>query len=297
MKHWFVGVIMVFAVHVFAAPGPNANNDSAVVNENGQVNIAVTANDVDPTGGNLTITIALPPTNGTATVNGTSVLYKPQLNFFGADSFSYAVCDTFNLCATAEVYVNVKGTNLAPLVTNDSYTFSDTSGNQVLPVLANDTDPANDTLYISSVIALDTTNTLGTLSVDSGRQTLTFAHNPSTCGTAVFDYIVCNLSKCDTGVVTINITCPDSIFLPQGFSPNGDGKNDLLVFRGLEYFSPSSLNVFNRYGTTVYVNTSYLNDWDGTDMDSHHALPDGTYFYVLKLPSGHTYNNYIIINR
>ena len=297
MKHWIVGVMMVFSVQVFATPGPIANNDSATVNENSQVNIAVTSNDVDPTGGTLSISIALPPTNGSVTINGPIALYKPQLNFFGADSFSYTVCDTFHLCSTAEVYVRVKGTNVLPVVGDDSYTFADTALIETLAVLSNDSDPAHDTLYISSVISRDSTNNVGSLSIDSGAQSVTFTHNPLTCGAAIFDYVVCNLAKCDTGVVTINITCPDSIFLPQGFSPNGDGKNDLLVFRGLEYFTPSSLNVFNRYGSTVYVNANYLNDWDGTDMDSHHALPDGTYFYVLKLPGGRTYNNYIVINR
>ena len=153
------------------------------------------------------------------------------------------------------------------------------------------------TLYVNAVINIDTTINLGALTIDSGTNFLVFAHNPLTCGSQVFEYVACNTDKCDTALITINITCPDSIFLPQGFSPNGDGKNDFLVFPGLEYFSPAMLQVFNRYGTSVYQSTNYLNTWDGRDADSNHPLPDGTYFYILTLPSGKTYNNFLVINR
>ena len=86
-------------------------------------------------------------------------------------------------------------------------------------------------------------------------------------------------------------------FLPEGFSPDGDGLNDKLVFTGLQYFAPAQLKVFNRYGTVVYESDDYANDWQGTSLDSGNALPDGTYFYVLRLADGKRYNSYLIINR
>jgi len=288
---------LIVCGQVLRASGPIAHNDSASVQENSHVNIAVTANDTDTNGGTLTISIITAPISGTATVNGQLVLYVPQTGFFGADSFKYEITDTNNLTATAEVYIKVRGDNLPPVVVNQSYTFADNVNYAVLPVLTGDTDPGNDTLYVAAIIDIDTTIDLGTFTIDSGAQSVTFNHTPLTCGTEVFDYVVCNIVKCDTGLITINITCPDSIFLPQGFSPNGDGINDLLVFPGLQYFSPATLNVFNRYGTPVYTNSNYLNTWDGTDIDSGHPLPDGTYFYVLTLASGKTYNNFVVINR
>ena len=297
MKHFFLSLVLVVMCQFLSASGPVAKNDSVTVHENSQINIAVTANDIDSSGGNLSVTISFPPINGSATANVNVVLYKPQQGFLGLDSFRYSVCDTFALCAAAEVYVLVQGSTLPPVVVNDSYTFADTVTTAVLAVLSNDTDPGHDTLYVASVFNIDSTSNLGWLVLDSASHQVVFIHNQFTCGTGVFQYLACNISKCDTGVVTVNVTCPDSIFLPQGFSPNGDGKNDLLVFRGLEYFTGATLNVFNRYGTSVFQSTDYLNNWDGTDGDSHHPLPDGTYFYVLKLPDGKTYNNYVIINR
>ncbi len=289
--------ILIVTGHFALAAGPVAKSDSATVLENFQVTIPVTANDSDASGGALGISIAFSPLYGTATVIGTNVLYKPIPGFFGVDSFNYRVCDTQNLCDNAEVYILVKGSNLPPVVNDDTYTFADTVSNAILNVLANDTDPANDTLYIGAVFATDSNFNAGTVTIDTGAHSLLFNHIPLTCGTAVFMYTACNVARCDTAQITINITCPDSIFLPQGFSPNGDGKNDYLVFPGLEYFSPVVINVFNRYGTTVYKNNNYLNDWDGTDAGSHQPLPDGTYFYILTLPSGRTYNNYLVINR
>ena len=294
MRHFFIILISFLAAHILYASGPVAHSDSISVHENSQITININFL-VSGAQGGLTITIAPPPLDGSATINGSSVLYKPQQGFFGVDSFKYRACDTTGACANAEIYVTVEGTNLPPVLGTASYTLIDTVTTAVLDVLANDSDPGNDTLYVAAVLNVD--SNMGSLSLDSATHNVIFNHALFTCGSTVFEYVVCNLSKCDTGTITINIACPDSIFFPQGFSPNGDGKNDFLVFRGLEYFSPASINVFNRYGTSVYQNTNYLNDWDGTDIDSHHPLPDGTYFYVLTLPSGKTYNNYIIINR
>jgi gliding motility-associated-like protein len=297
MRHIFICLMLVVNGYALHAAGPVAKNDSASVQENSQVTIAVTANDVDTNGGTLAVTITQLPNHGSAVRNGQAIIYRPQQNFFGEDSLQYSVCDTFNFCATAEVYILVRGTNLSPIINSATYTFNDTVHTVVLNVLGNDTDPGNDTLYILSTNNIDTTINLGGLSIDSSSHQVVFTHNLNTCGTEVFEYTACNIAKCDSALITINITCPDSIFLPQGFSPNGDGKNDFLVFPGLEYFSPATLNVFNRYGTSVYQSGNYLNNWNGTDSDSNHPLPDGTYFYILTLPSGKTYNNFVVINR
>jgi len=76
----------------------------------------------------------------------------------------------------------------------------------------------------------------------------------------------------------IFITVESGCILPNAFSPNGDGINDVFKIPCAEenvYFS-----VWNRWGIEVYRNEQYLNDWDGTYKGS--PLPDGTYYYVLK---------------
>ncbi len=182
-----------------------------------------------------------------------------------------------------------------PVAVNDTYNLSDTVVTSILNVLANDSDIQNQSLFIAKVITTD--NTLGIINLDSTKAYLIFAHQTFACGSDSFAYVVCDTSNCDTGTVLITVNCPDNIFLPQGFSPNGDNINDLLVFTGVEYFEPASLKVFNRYGTLVFEDDNYFNNWDGTDSDSKNPLPDGTYFYRLQLSNNHIYNNYLVINR
>jgi gliding motility-associated-like protein/uncharacterized repeat protein (TIGR01451 family) len=65
-------------------------------------------------------------------------------------------------------------------------------------------------------------------------------------------------------------------FIPNVITPNGDGKNDRFVIKGLQKFSRTEIVIFNRYGDHVYENQSYENDWSAQGQVA------GTYFYLLK---------------
>ena len=276
---------------------PVALNDTFTVAENSVTFIPVASNDYDPDGDPLTITILVNAQHGTTTItNGTQIIYTPTPFFFGADSFRYVICDTSGLCDTATCFIFVTGTNMPPVAAPDNYIFEDTLNATVLNVLANDHDPENDSIFVSAVIDLDSNNNLGFLSIVPVTGQVVFVRTALACGNETFAYVVCDLAGCDTGLVTITINCPDKVFLPQGFSPDGDGKNDQLVFTGLEYFAPAAIKVYNRYGTSVYDNADYKNNWDGINTDNK-PLPDGTYFYVLELSDKRKYNSYLIINR
>lgn len=93
-----------------------------------------------------------------------------------------------------------------------------------------------------------------------------------------------------------------SVFIPEGFSPNGDGINDLFVIRGATGLTVS-LEVYNRWGHLVYKNDDYRNDWDGKPNSGIAAntdasgLPDGTYYYVVTTSDGRKFVRYMTINR
>jgi gliding motility-associated-like protein len=73
-------------------------------------------------------------------------------------------------------------------------------------------------------------------------------------------------------VVYVEVFVP--IRVPNAFSPNGDGLNDVWVIDGMEKFPNSKVNVYNRWGSAIY-------SWDG-----HHngeRLPMGTYYYIIDL--------------
>ena len=77
------------------------------------------------------------------------------------------------------------------------------------------------------------------------------------------------------------------LFIPNAFSPDGDGINDTWNIRGGIYNYPNNnLVVFNRWGLKVYEAEGYNNDWDGSSLGNANSsgdnkLPAGTYFYVL----------------
>ncbi len=99
--------------------------------------------------------------------------------------------------------------------------------------------------------------------------------------------------------VDINIE-PQSLFIPAGFSPNGDGINDFFVIKGAERFDVT-LKVFNRWGNIVFEGKQYKNDWGGVSNVGiliGNQLPGGTYYYTVNLGNGTKgIAGYITLNR
>lgn len=88
---------------------------------------------------------------------------------------------------------------------------------------------------------------------------------------------------------TPNYLDPESceVMVPEVFSPNFDGVNDVLIINGIFDYKYSDLKIFNRWGTLVYQTKNYQNNWDGTASDGifidNKELPVGTYYYILDL--------------
>ncbi len=70
-------------------------------------------------------------------------------------------------------------------------------------------------------------------------------------------------------------------FIFNQFSPNEDGVNDTLTINCIQDYPNNSLEIFDRYGNSVYQKTRYDNSWKGTGQNGD--LPKGTYFYILDL--------------
>jgi gliding motility-associated-like protein len=107
--------------------------------------------------------------------------------------------------------------------------------------------------------------------------------------------LTATINGCASSSDTVLVHVAD-LFIPQGFSPNGDGVNDRFEITGLARFAEARLEVFDRWGRQVLKAERYVNDWAGM-ADNGAALPDDTYFYVLNLGPDLTYNGHIIIKR
>jgi len=71
--------------------------------------------------------------------------------------------------------------------------------------------------------------------------------------------------------------------LPNFFTPNGDGINDLFVPITNSSVDHIDLKIFDRWGRLVFKTADPAINWDGNDMNSKSACPDGTYFVVCDI--------------
>ena len=77
------------------------------------------------------------------------------------------------------------------------------------------------------------------------------------------------------------------IKVPSGFSPNGDGINDMFVIEGLDQFPDNKLIIYNRWGSVIFSAQPYQNNWKGQSEGKAilmgNSVTDGTFFYFLEL--------------
>ena len=79
------------------------------------------------------------------------------------------------------------------------------------------------------------------------------------------------------------------IIVPNIFTPNGDGENDVFYIKGLDSFQNSKLLIYNRWGNKIYESDDYKNNWNG---ENNH---DGVFYYVLILQNGTSLNGTVTI--
>jgi large repetitive protein len=185
---------------------PVAVNDSVNVDEGGQVNIDVLANDSDPdlTGTEgLTIVRRTNGDNGTVVINnGRSVTYTPSSDFVGTDSFTYTISDG-DQEATATVTVTVVNVNDPPTAVDDSAETSEESP-VLINVTANDTDPDQGELL--TVQSVNTSGANGTVTISPNNRSVTYTPNNDFVGSAAFTYVVEDREGAtDTGTVTVTV--------------------------------------------------------------------------------------------
>jgi gliding motility-associated-like protein len=85
------------------------------------------------------------------------------------------------------------------------------------------------------------------------------------------------------GILTI-YAAPQNIIIPNAFTPNGDGINDVWNIKYLQYYPNCNVEIYNRYGQNIYHSRGYGQAWNGRNND--HALSFGTYYYIISLNDG-----------
>jgi gliding motility-associated-like protein len=68
--------------------------------------------------------------------------------------------------------------------------------------------------------------------------------------------------------------------LPNVFSPNDDGVNDVFEAFPWKFVDSVDVRIMNRWGEEVFKTKNPAVEWDGTYLDTGELLPDGVYFYT-----------------
>jgi uncharacterized repeat protein (TIGR01451 family) len=177
---------------------PVATADAVSVPAGVVSTVNVLANDRDANNDPLTVTITGSPAHGTATVNADgTVRYTPAAGFVGTDTFAYQLSDG---PATATATATLSVVNSAPVARPDADS-TDADNPVTLSVLANDTDPNNDTLTVTAATAPPHGQVVVT-----ANGTITYTPAAGFAGTDSFSYTVADPSGAtDTGIVTVTV--------------------------------------------------------------------------------------------
>jgi gliding motility-associated-like protein len=84
----------------------------------------------------------------------------------------------------------------------------------------------------------------------------------------------------DTSYETIIIDGDFTIYIPNVFTPNGDGINEFFFPQGIGIVA-LEMNIFDRWGQKVFASNSMEKKWDGNHMNSNEACAEDVYVYVI----------------
>ena len=242
-----------------------------------------------------------------------------------ANAGTYTLTVTANGCTSLPATVNVVVnacviTDLSILKTVDN-AFPIVGHNVVFTITVTNNGPGNATgvavndVLQSGYVYVSSTTSAGAFDPLTGVWTIGGMNNGTVDVLKITATVVSGGNYVNTAIIYGNETDPDmtnntstvtttptDFFIPEGFSPNGDGINDLFVIRGLDMYPNNGFTVFNRWGDQVFSASPYQNNWDGKSasgvMIGGNVLPVGTYFYILDLGNGsHVLKGTIYLNK
>lgn len=231
------------------------------------------ANDLNPGGGTLQLFSVNHPQHGKASVAGGKILYQPETNYFGDDTFLYLVGNDAGAKALGTVNVTVSPVNDVPVAIDDrALTFENSA--VVISVLANDKDADGDPLRIVSVSA----PTDGTAVVSDN--VIIYTPTPGFNGTNTFTYGVTD-DKSPPQIATVTVVVrplnsppiakPQTVTMRRNATANitylaDDLEKDPLTFRITQ--APQHGELFSYPTVGSYTPTK---GYSGTDSFSYRA--------------------------
>jgi gliding motility-associated-like protein len=175
--------------------------------------------------------------------------------------------------------VNTVSVNVSPnllILPEDSFAF-------VNPIVAGGTAPYQ--YHWSPIQNISCTNCATPIVIKGTGDNVTYLFT-------VTDAFGC---ESNDSVVVKSKMCLDGELIPNVFSPNGDGVNDVFVLPKICSGTDYSLQIFDRWGLVIYDTFLRNNSWDGKTSQGEEA-PTGTYFVIIKV-NGKSFKQFIHLFR
>ena len=192
----------------------------------------------------------------------------------GAERACLVACDDLGFCDTTFLLINVIPFSDPPNAEDDE---ASTTQNENITI---DVQTNDDLTGGISVISIGDAPVNGSVILNPDGTISYFPDQQNCTGQDQFSYFICNDNGCDNAIVRITVQC-EGLEIFDGFSPNGDGINDVFFIANIDAEGENLLQVYNRWGHLVYEKRNYENDWAGKWKGKD--LPDGTYFYILEV--------------
>ncbi|HEX8060537.1 MAG TPA: FG-GAP-like repeat-containing protein [Cyclobacteriaceae bacterium] len=96
-----------------------------------------------------------------------------------------------------------------------------------------------------------------------------------------------------TATASITVQVDGSMKFTNVFTPNGDGFNDLWVIQGIETLGNCTITVFDSFGSQIFEQKGYQNNWDGTYNGK--KVPRGTYYYIVNCPDKSPVTGHLLV--
>lgn len=103
-------------------------------------------------------------------------------------------------------------------------------------------------------------------------------------------YVKAINSNCEV----IEINDIQTIYIPNFFTPNGDGINDYWQIEGLQYYNPTKVYIFDRFGK-ILTHFSTYGRWDGAYNGK--PMPANDYWYMLQLNNKYLFKGHFTLKR
>lgn len=128
------------------------------------------------------------------------------------------------------------------------------------------TGPIGSTFSWSPIIGLDNPTSTNPIS--------------GTTVTTIYTVTVVGVNGCSNSD-TVTVYVYPEVMIPNGFSPNGDGKNDVWQIDYIDQFPNCEVEVYNRWGEQLFYSKGYTVPFNGQYKGKD--LPVGTYYYIINL--------------